>query len=62
LRTYEEQRFDRTAEIVNAAWGLGGVLPWRNPFGCWLRDTCIRWTPARQTERRLLKMLDFSVE
>jgi 2-polyprenyl-6-methoxyphenol hydroxylase-like FAD-dependent oxidoreductase len=54
LGTYEQARFDRTAEITNQSWRLGKVLAYENPLKCWLRNRLfglLGGLTVRQTEK-----------
>jgi 2-polyprenyl-6-methoxyphenol hydroxylase-like FAD-dependent oxidoreductase len=62
LRTYERERFDRTAAVTNDSWKMGKMLQLRNPLACWLRNTILWLTPKKRMEKQFLANLDFRVE
>ena len=51
LRSYESQRYERTAFVTNQSWKFGKLLGWENRFACALRDWLIRQT-QRRTQRQ----------
>ena len=54
LRSYEQQRYERTAMVVRRSWRFGQLLALESRIGCWLRDAALRTATGlalRETER-----------
>jgi 2-polyprenyl-6-methoxyphenol hydroxylase-like FAD-dependent oxidoreductase len=49
LRSYEDQRMPRTADITNQSWLLGKMCQWENPLACWMRNRLARTTLAQRS-------------
>jgi 2-polyprenyl-6-methoxyphenol hydroxylase-like FAD-dependent oxidoreductase len=55
-REYERVRIARTTEVVNLARRNARLGSLDSAFGCWLRETAIRWIPERAILRRLVAL------
>lgn len=55
---YEQQRLVRTTKIVNTSYQMGKVAQVKNPLLVMLRNTLIRYTPERVTDKQLRFLFD----
>jgi len=56
LRGYERVRGTRTTEVMKLARRNARMGSVDSAFGCWLRETAIRWIPERVILRRLVAL------
>jgi 2-polyprenyl-6-methoxyphenol hydroxylase-like FAD-dependent oxidoreductase len=57
---FERKRIARTTKIVNNSRTLGQVAQWENPLLTGLRNTMLKLTPARVTEKQVKFLTDVS--
>lgn len=60
FRQFEKKRIARTTRIVNTSWRLGKLAQVENPLLMTLRNTAIRLTPKRMTEKQFKFLYEIS--
>lgn len=53
FRRYERLRIERTTRIVNSSYTLGKIGQWGNPLLVTLRNSAMRFTPQRVSDKQL---------
>ena len=55
LRSYEDMRMARTANITNKSWLIGKICQWENPLACWLRNKLSQTALARRSGLQMIE-------
>ncbi|MHB8524194.1 MAG: FAD-dependent monooxygenase [Limisphaerales bacterium] len=57
LRSYEDMRMARTANITNQSWLIGKICQWENPLACWLRNKLSQTTLAQRSGLQMIEKM-----
>ena len=57
LRSYENMRMARTANITNQSWLIGKICQWENPLACWLRNKLSQTALARRSGLQMIEKI-----
>jgi 2-polyprenyl-6-methoxyphenol hydroxylase-like FAD-dependent oxidoreductase len=61
LAVYERRRVERANQFVSRSFQFGRIAQWENAAGRLVRDTLVRLTPTRVTERQLRSVMNFTL-
>ena len=57
LRSYENMRMARTANITNQSWLIGKICQWENPLACWLRNKLSQTSLAQRSGLQMIEKI-----